>query len=1085
MIQGILKLTGRTIYYYKKSILYQIIIVALLSAVITGSLLTGRSVKTSLRKSASERLGNTGILISTGVRYTNGSLAERLKTVYNIDCTAILEMKGSVQNLSSQKGAFNAHIYAVNHDFFKFHGVDTIDIKKGEIAINKRLADYLGVKTGDELILRFNNISNIPADAPFAPAKGSESSIVIKIGTVLNTSDICNFSLSISQIMPMNIFMNLSDIPGLTDNSLKINRLLINKNNNFSLDEIYKRLKQTLEPDDIGLSFRMVKKTGQIELISDRIFIDITVLSEVEDAVPFSAPVITYLANRIKTETRSTPYSFVSALPSSLYPEIRNAKGLFINKWLADDINVYKRDSVEMFWYTVDSLNKLIEKSKKLIINGIVGMNGIWADSLLMPEFPGISGSESCSGWDAGVPVKINEIRRKDEDYWNKFRGTPKAFITYDIGKEIWGNNFGSATSIRFPVGISLKDINDKLVGMIDPDKSGFTLSDLSTDSIKAAEESVDFSTLFLSLGFFMILSSVVLLSLVVTSYLNSKKYQIKVFFALGFKNRMIKQLLFLESGSIALSGCLIGAFAGSLVNILITKALNTVWRGAVQTNTLEAFLNLKPIAAGFAISILITTAFMGVKISRYIRLLNRHQEDSGATFSPKRNFALPIIFSIITFALFAFSIVFKENEVTFCFASGTVMMVTFILFWRNFYLGRKNPVAENKKIRRNLYYSFYPSEAVTPILFIAAGIFAVFITGTNRISFDETHQKRSDGTGGYLLWCETTIPVKEDLNSVSGKLNYGLTDDQLKEMSFVQAKRSSGDDASCLNLNHVKAPSILGIDPSVFISNGSFSFSVIAPGKKGENEWEYLNKTSGNNIIYGIADQTVLQWGLKIKPGDTLTIKAENGQPLNIIIIAGMKSSVFQGNVLIGMNNFIKYYPSVSGYSIMIVDGDPGLAGFYKSALDERFSNFGINIELTTDRLASFYSVTNTYLSVFEFFGALGMITGIAGLGFVLMRNYVKRKKEFALMLATGFTIRNIRSLIISEQVLVLFAGVTSGIISAMVATLPTIKNSSDIPWLFLSIRVVGIIVSGLTALVLSMKSVNNYSLVATLKKE
>ena len=78
-------------------------------------------------------------------------------------------------------------------------------------------------------------------------------------------------------------------------------------------------------------------------------------------------------------------------------------------------------------------------------------MEGIWGDSLLMPDFPGISGSESCSEWDAGVPVKLNEIRQKDEEYWNKFRGTPKAFINYDKGIELWGNNFGPATAIRFP----------------------------------------------------------------------------------------------------------------------------------------------------------------------------------------------------------------------------------------------------------------------------------------------------------------------------------------------------------------------------------------------------------------------------------------------------------------------------------------------------------------------------------------------------------------------------------------------------------------------------------------------------------
>ena len=43
------------------------------------------------------------------------------------------------------------------------------------------------------------------------------------------------------------------------------------------------------------------------------------------------------------------------------------------------------------------------------------------------------------------------------------------------------------------------------------------------------------------------------------------------------------------------------------------------------------------------------------------------------------------------------------------------------------------------------------------------------------------------------------------------------------------------------------------------------------------------------------------LSGDLKIKPGDTLMMRSENGQKLNIIIAAGLKSSVFQGYVIIG----------------------------------------------------------------------------------------------------------------------------------------------------------------------------------------
>ena len=63
-----------------------------------------------------------------------------------------------------------------------------------------------------------------------------------------------------------------------------------------------------------------------------------------------------------------------------------------------------------------------------------------WADRTLMPDFPGIEKAESTSDWDAGFPL-VHKIRQKDEDYWKKYRGTPKAFITLAAGQKMWGES--------------------------------------------------------------------------------------------------------------------------------------------------------------------------------------------------------------------------------------------------------------------------------------------------------------------------------------------------------------------------------------------------------------------------------------------------------------------------------------------------------------------------------------------------------------------------------------------------------------------------------------------------------------------
>jgi putative ABC transport system permease protein len=1085
---ALLKIVIKSIRFYKKPVIFQIIIISLLSAVITGSLLTGWSVRASLRKTASGHLGNTGIVISSGGRFFDPLLAGRLQNSTGINCTGLLEIRGRCQNLTNQKGIPDAHIYGVTESFFRFHGNDKINIKPGEAAVNKNLATSLELKIGDELILRFNENSDIPADAPFAPAKEEAGSLVLKVGSILDPASTGNFSLSITQLMPENIFINLADLSNNSGSQVKINRLLVDNQRRLTTGEAYNILKNLMRPADLGLKIIGLKKTGGYELRSDRVFIDNSLIHEIEYLIPSAAPVLTYLGNRFSHGTRSTPYSFVAALPGSLYPEIVTGNDIIVNRWLATDLEIEEGDTLKMAWYVPDSLNKLVERADRFTVRRIVEMEGIWADSLLMPDFPGITGSESCSGWDAGVPVKLDNIRPKDEKYWNKFRGTPKAFINYDRGIELWGNNFGPATAIRFPQSVSEREISGTLSGNLDPVKNGFSISDLRSESIKAASESVDFSTLFLSLGFFLILASVVLLSFTVTTYLESKQVQIRTYFALGFRSRWIKRLLFAESGLISVTGCFTGSFAGILVSMLIIKLLNTVWQGAVQTNTLAAFFSLKPLLTGFLVTLIITVIFLYQKIRLHLKNLNREMTLKHSSPSQMVNLIFLLTSFFISVAFFFLSLILREEELILSFVSGAMLLIFMIFLWRQYIIGpsTRSFIVYNppRKLSR-LYYSYYPSHAVTPVLFIAAGIFAVFITGANRMSFEGSQLKPSGGTGGFLLWCDNTIPVRTEITSESGRASLVQDDEQLSAMRFVGIKRYAGDDASCLNLNHITTPPLLGADPAEFISRGSFSFARTIKKENIENPWQFLNIPPSGSTIYGIADQTVLEWGLKIKPGDTLMLRSENGQKLNIIIAAGLRSSVFQGYVIIGMDNFRKYFPSVSGNSIFLVDGNKNFTDAYAAAINERFESNGVKVEKTNSRLEGFYEVTNTYLSVFGVFGVLGMITGIAGLGFVLLRNYNYRRREFALMLATGFRVKKIRRLILSEQIIILLAGMTCGIIPAIIATLPSLTGSTDIPWIYLVSMVIIIFFTGLSALLFSLKSVTRNSLITSLKKE
>jgi ABC-type antimicrobial peptide transport system permease subunit len=1081
------KIVARSLIFYSKASVIQIIIVALLSAVITGSLFTGYSVRSSLRKTASERLGNTDIVISSGLRYFDASLAKRITESTGEKAVSLLEAEGFCQNFSTGLTALNIKIYAIGNDFFLFHGKDQVIVDPGTVAVNDRLAQYLGLKSGDEIIISFRDTNPIPANAPFAPSGNSNSSKVMKVGNILTPQQSGNFSLGISQIIPMNVFINYSDLESEKNSKQKANRLIILNRKNYLDTTFFQVLSRLLTPADIGISVRVSAKTGEPELVSDRIFIDSAIVEDILGTIPSGYPVITYLANSINLSGTETPYSFITAMPSSLYQDISEDE-IIISRWLSEDLKAKVRDTLTLTWYVPGSGRFLKEKNKKFIIAKIIESNSRYLDPTLMPDFPGISGSTTCSSWDAGVPILMDKIRDKDEDYWNKYKGTPKAFITYETGKKIWGNIFGAATAIRFPASITPKEITDLLNGSIVPGHTGFTVSAARNASNKAAGEGVDFSTLFLSLGIFIVISCIILLSLAVSMFFDSRKDQIRTYFALGFRNNFIKKLLFLETSVLSLAGAIPGVFVGYFVNMLIINALNSVWSGAVQTNTLTADFSFLPLLCGLLITVVITSMLILFKVRSFLGRQGKSEKGELEIHPSGQNLIFLLVSVLLTSMATVLSLVLRDYSTLFSFLGGSFLLISFVLALRQYYTGKAGASDKTDQLSRNYsrqFYSFHPSHAIAPVIFIAAGIFAIIITGANRQVISYKMLLPAGGTGGYLLWAESAVPVKEDLASNEGRKEFGLEEESLSDLKFVQAKRLPGDDASCLNLNHVTAPPLLGIDQSSFIARGSFSFATAIKNAKGMNPWELLINEPAANTIYGIADQTVLQWGLKIKTGDTLIYKSENGQPVNIVICAGLKSSVFQGYLLIGESNFEKYFPTIAGNSIFLIDGNPELSEFYRNTLSERLAGYGISVQPAGEKLASFFQVTNTYLDVFTILGALGMILGVVGLGFILIRNFNQRKREFALMMATGYSPGRIRILILTDQIGILFRGVLAGTISGLLATLPSIINGSGVPWRIIIFMILSVSVAGFTAILLSVRSVQGSSLILQLRRE
>lgn len=1065
------------------------------TAVLTGALIVGDSVKYSLKKLVDKRLGNIEYIMLGGDRFFRSELSAEISKETKLPAASMLMLQGIAINSDNQKRINKAQILGIDDNFWALSDIEMPSISEKEVIISQNVSEKLNLKTGDELLIRMQNESVIPLNAPFTSDENTGIALRLTIKHIATQDELGRFSLRNNQAAPYNIFINKNTVASDLQLENLSNIILVGRSEQINEDNLDESLRNNWTLKDAGLKIHKLNN-NKFELLSDRIFIDIPITDGVDKTKIPNEKILSYFVNSLKINKKETPYSFITAAPDSFLGEELSDSEIIINSWLANDLNAKVGDSLHIKYFVMGSLRSLQEKSESFIVKSIVPIADSIFNKNLMPDFPGLSDAGNCSDWDTGIPIDLRKIRDKDEDYWNDYRGTPKAIISLERGLKLWKNKFGSYTAIRFENNrLSKSELEQKIISGISPKDLGLMFINLRSQGKQAASNGVDFGELFLSLSFFVIAAAILLLVLIYSLNSESRMSEVGMLFGLGFSKKQILKLRFSESILTIVLGAIFGGLAGISYNNFMIWGLNSIWNDAVHADSIEVFVKPQTLLTGIFIGIIISliTIYLVTlrKLKKTVISIIAKQESNYKIPKARLNKVVAFggIFSSVALLLFSFFNSIESNSqlmliAGFLFLVGSTSL--FLVFLKP-KLYKKQTVAKNLTFGRLIMMNAGRniSRSIAVVSLLALGTFTIIITGANRTTFSGTENKRESGTGGFKLWVENTVPILQNLNTSDGKNQYGLEDENiLDDVRFVQFHNLAGDDASCLNLNQVQQPQILGVNPDLFDSLKAFSFAKLL--NDSDNPWMQLNNNYGDNIIPAYADQTVIQWGLIKSVGDTLFYHNEFGEELSIILIGGLNSSVFQGNILISIENFEKNFPSSGGSKIMLVDAPKENLTEVEDLLNNYLSDYGIEITSTSKRLAAFYSVTNTYLSIFMILGGLGVILGTFGLGIVLMRNMLERKQEIATFKALGFQNNQIFKLILSENLILLIIGILIGFISAFIGILPSIISPAfHIPGNFLFVIVLIVFISGLIWILipawLSMKN----NLIKNLRKE
>jgi putative ABC transport system permease protein len=1060
---SLFQLVIRSLKHYKLAALATAAGIAITTAIIIGALVIGHSLTRSLEQIVNLRLGETTHTITAGERLFSQDLANNINQNDETIAVPVLKTEAiaSVQGTDARVG--NMQVWGVNEAFGNLAHADSsiFHLDDGEMLISDNLATRLNLQKGDFLLLRMRGINPIPPNTPFVSDEGQTVTRRVQITGILSKEQLGHFNLQSSQTAPHNAFVHLNWLNRVMELDSNANMILLSINDLEREQEVFTRLQQSMTLKDVGLNLTVVEKG--YKLTASRVFIDDYISAGISELFPNAHPFLTYFANTLSVGERETPYSFVTA--TRKMDGLNSPYDIIINQWLADDLQAKVGDSLLMRYYVLGPLRELEEFEKKFHIAGILPMEKAVEDSILMPHLPGLSDAGSCRDWDTGIPINLDRIRQKDEDYWDDFRGTPKAWISLEKGQQLWQNRFGNLTTVLFPIDeFNLNDIQQSLISHLDPIRLEFQLNPVRKQGLEAARGGVDFGQLFAGLGMFIIISGLLLTVLLLQYNLQRRQKQIELFASMGFSQGLIRRIVLWEASV----SVVIGGVAGLIISLFYTRlvfaGLNRIWFDIVRTDVLQLHFDAWNLIAGIIISILLGMLVVFWGTATILRRTIKKKDISRALDSRLRWRTGVKITAIIISAGFIPAMVnalflSAGTGIFEWFAAGIIMLIA-ILLWMYYGLNYKDkagyqPLSVNLLSWKNLTRN--PVRSFTIAALLAMGSFVIVITAANQKDLAIDPTDKSGGTGGFAFMAETTVPVLKNLNLADTREDYGIPE----SVEFVQFLSVFDDDASCHNLNRVANPRLLGLETEKFA--GRFSFAATHRLLDRENPWQSLEQEH-EGFIPAIADQSVIQWGLGKKIGDTLFYINSQGDEIRLLLIGGLENSVLQGNVIISKKQFLDNFPSAGGSSVFLIDTSEGNLLETQQELEFVFRDYGWGMISTTDKLAGFNSVENTYLQIFFLLGALGMLLGTIGLAIVVARSLLERSSETSMLRALGFGNRLIMKLYFSEYLLLFMVGLFAGIISGIISTLPSfLTGSQNISPVFLPLVVGVILLNGI----------------------
>ncbi|HZL34617.1 MAG TPA: ABC transporter permease [Tepidisphaeraceae bacterium] len=1081
----------RNLLYFRGVNLAVIAGMAVSTAVLTGALMVGDSVRGSLADLAHRRLGPVDYaLFST--RFFPQTLADRLAAdkragdVARI-IPAIIVQGGAVNDSDAGKPrTADVQIGALGDPPPKVAPLDIVDlpVARGACVVNQLLATALSIqKPGPTLLLSVPTQGDAPRESPLA-RRGRNDVLnqvradVAKVAAFQNFAAL--FSPNGSQRTPRNAWVNLQDLQETIDQPGRANVLLAHaKSANARPDEdvaaLNEQLGKIVTLEDYGIAVRAAGNHENSAFARDTYLAPpmVAAAEKAADSLKLRLREVSVnLVNSIGNITSGQPpraiHYAVGAGISSLDEGQLAPNEIAINQWSADQLNAKVGDTLRIDYYLRQSGGDLTDASKILkpaqltfVVRYVLPMAGMGADPDLPPNYKGLTDADSVADWDPPEGLKIDKklVTAADEDYWKKYHAAPKLYINFETARKLWGGVYGDVTGLRIPAASSAA-FSRQLLANLHPESMGLSFRPIKAQQLEAASGGTDFSMFFVMFSFFLIVAAALLVAMLFRLNVEQRARQIGLMSAIGFSPGRLRRMALGEGMLLALLGGVIGLAGAIGYTYLIILGLRTRWMDAVGTTSMRLHIVPLTLAYGFAASLLVACcailwAVWRVGKAQAARLLaggwglNIGRRGRGRIIR-----WIGISLALIGIATVAMSVAGSISaEEGF---GGGALLLCGALFWLGATL-RPRPHAgasfvgaaslARLGIRNG---SRHTARGVLSVGLIGFAAFTLITVAAMQQQGIKDPGRRDSPTGGYRLILSAAIPLTGDLNTVEGRQLLGIREPRnplWRNVHFTALRRWAGQDISCLNLTKPSSPTILGVPPEMIERNAFIKGDAITTAK---NPWQLLDSDQGEEIPV-IADADTQEYVLQVPLKGTIPITDQLGRPRKLVLVATIAHSIFQGQLLMSDANFRKLFPAQSGFGVVLIDV-PGSnerriehrVDLAARALSTELADYSVSVDTTVSRFQAYQNVQNTYMETFQTLGALGLMLGTLGLAVVLIRTVIERKAELALLASLGFTSAARVGLVLSENAFLLILGLALGTACAVIGIIPALTRES-----------------------------------------